>query len=99
MKTLTKIFITLTAALTIHTAAATENTTVPPAEPPVATTQVAVTSLQRTPAPSNEAKSSAKAHERRLPVSNLMTLMLLGFCGYVSYLIIQPLFKKKNFDF
>lgn len=98
MKTFTKLIVTLTAALTIHSAAATENTATPTAEATVATTQIAVTPLQLPPVPSSEARGAVKSPESRLPVLNLMTLSLLGFCGYATFLIIRPLFKKEDFE-
>ena len=99
MKSLTKLIITLTAALNIHSAAATENTAIPPADATIATTQVAVTPLQLPAVPGTETNEVVKAPESRLPMLNLMTLTLLGFCGYASFLIIQPLFKKRDFHF
>ncbi len=99
MKTLTNFFITLTAALTIHTAAATEDATLPPADTTIATTQIAVTPLQLPAISGHETNEVAKASDSRLPMLNLMTLTLLGFCGYASFLIVQPLFKKKDFRF
>ena len=99
MKTLTKFFITLTAALTIHTAAATENTALPPADTTIATTQIAATPLQLPAIPGSEAKSSANKPESRVPALNLLALALLGYCGYATYLILQPLFKKQDFNF
>lgn len=98
MKTFTKLIVTLTAALTIHSAAATENTAAPTAEATVVTTQIAATPLQLAPIPGSEAKGAVNSPERSLPVLNLMTISLLGFCGYATFLIIRPLFKKEDFE-
>ncbi|MBR3925232.1 MAG: hypothetical protein IKJ58_00540 [Akkermansia sp.] len=99
MKTLTKLFITLTAALTISSAAASENAAVQPADTTLATTQIAVTPLQLPAIPGSNAKSSVDKPASRVPALNLLALALLGYCGYATYLILQPLFKKQDFNF
>ncbi len=96
MKTFTKLIVTLSAALTIHSAAANENTTIPPVDATGVTTQIAVTPLQLPPVSGSE--TSGESPESRLPVLNLMTLSLLVFCGYATVLIVLPLFKKKDFE-